>query len=123
VKKSEQILYEKLPEIKHLFREPEKRPSGVVSDLFTILCLAPILLLLVLWFKIGVNVSNFPFSIWAIGFHIGLAGIFWLYFVFWLQLNMFVTLKYLSIIGAITFFFGNRLLRAKAEQRNPSKTT
>jgi oligosaccharyltransferase complex subunit delta (ribophorin II) len=31
------------PEIKHKFREPEVRPPPVVSNTFTLLCIAPIL--------------------------------------------------------------------------------
>lgn len=58
----------------HLFREPEKRPPVFVSNLFTGLCLAPVLLLLILWAKLGVNISNFPFSLSAIVFHGGLAS-------------------------------------------------
>jgi len=117
VKKSELISYDKLPEIKHLFREPEKRPPQVVSDAFTAICLAPILLLLVLWLRVGINFGNLTPSLWTLGFHAGLAGIFGLYFVFWLNLNMFVTLKYLAGIGGVTFLCGNRMLQAMAERR------
>lgn len=57
-----------------MFREPEKRPPAMVSNLFTGLCLAPVLLLLILWAKLGINISNFPFSLSAIAFHVGLGG-------------------------------------------------
>ncbi|KAF7996632.1 hypothetical protein HCN44_002278 [Aphidius gifuensis] len=98
------------PEIKHMFREPEKRPPVLVSNLFTGLCLAPVLILLVLWVKLDVNVSKFPFSISAIVFHLGLGSIFVLFGIFWLQLNMFVTLRYLFGLGVVTFLSGSKLL-------------
>lgn len=41
-------LYAKKPEIKHLFREPEQRPSKLVSTVFSALCLVPILILVIL---------------------------------------------------------------------------
>lgn len=37
-----------LPEIEHLFRQPEKRASSSVALVFTGLCLSPLLLLLIL---------------------------------------------------------------------------
>uniref|UniRef100_F1KX96 Dolichyl-diphosphooligosaccharide--protein glycosyltransferase subunit 2 n=1 Tax=Ascaris suum TaxID=6253 RepID=F1KX96_ASCSU len=117
VKKSEEVNYEKLPEIKHMFREPEKRPSQIVSDAFTVLCILPLLVLLILWLRVGINFGNMPLSLWTLAFHASLAGIFGLYFIFWLRLNMFQTLKYLSAIGALTFMAGNRLLRAVAQKR------
>jgi len=57
-----------------MFREPERRPPAFVSNLFTGLCLAPVLLLLILWARLGVNISNFPLSLSAITFHLGLGG-------------------------------------------------
>ncbi|XP_014676085.1 PREDICTED: dolichyl-diphosphooligosaccharide--protein glycosyltransferase subunit 2-like [Priapulus caudatus] len=105
------------PEIKHQFREPEKRPPSIISNAFTALVLVPVLVLLIMWFKIGVNMGNFPFSPSALGFHLGLTCIFGLYYYFWIQLNMFDTMKYLTIVGGITFFFGNRLLGSIASKR------
>ncbi|XP_033219779.1 dolichyl-diphosphooligosaccharide--protein glycosyltransferase subunit 2 [Belonocnema kinseyi] len=111
----DKTVYEPKPEIKHMFREPEKRPPALVSNLFTGLCLAPVLLLLILWAKLGVNVSNFPFSLSAVIFHVGLGGIFVLFGVFWLKLNMFVTLRYLLGLGIVTFLAGSKLLSQIAQ--------
>eukprot|EP00096_Caligus_rogercresseyi_P000489 TRINITY_DN1095_c0_g1_i1.p1 TRINITY_DN1095_c0_g1~~TRINITY_DN1095_c0_g1_i1.p1 ORF type:complete len:643 (+),score=263.75 TRINITY_DN1095_c0_g1_i1:57-1985(+) len=106
-----------LPEIHHLFREPEKRPPGLVSNAFCILCLAPILLMFIAWAKIGVNVSGFHFSLATIGFHLGLGAIFLLYFYFWLKLNMFTTVKYLIAVGLFTFVSGNSMLAQIAKKK------
>uniref|UniRef100_A0A803XS55 Dolichyl-diphosphooligosaccharide--protein glycosyltransferase subunit 2 n=1 Tax=Meleagris gallopavo TaxID=9103 RepID=A0A803XS55_MELGA len=102
------------PEIKHLFREPEKRPPTVVSNTFTALILSPLLLLLILWIKIGANISNFSFAPSTIVFHMGHAAMLGLMYVYWTQLNMFQTLKYLAILGGVTFLAGNRMLAQKA---------
>jgi oligosaccharyltransferase complex subunit delta (ribophorin II) len=118
---TKQISYEKKPEIKHLFREPEKRPPAVVSNAFVVFVAVPLLLLFIMWISIGLNFSNFSFSLSTIGFHLGLAGIFGLYALFWYKLNMFETLKYLVGIASITFLCGNAMLRAMAERRK-SKT-
>ncbi|XP_078038944.1 oligosaccharide transferase delta subunit [Augochlora pura] len=103
-------IYATKPEIQHMFREPEKRPAAFVSNLFTGLCLAPVLLLFILWAKLGVNISNFPLSLSAVTFHLGLGSIFVLFGIFWLQLNMFVTLRYLLGLGIVTFLAGNKML-------------
>ncbi|KAB7503151.1 Dolichyl-diphosphooligosaccharide--protein glycosyltransferase subunit 2 [Armadillidium nasatum] len=81
------------PEIQHLFRSPDPKPPKIVALAFTILCLSPLLVLFVGWAKLGVNLSNFQCSLSACGFHVGLGGIFALFFFFWLELNMFTTLR------------------------------
>lgn len=105
------------PEIIHQFREPEKRPSRFVSDIFTALCAAPLLVLFILWSRIGVNVSNFSFSLSAIGFHLSFGAILGLFALFWLQLNMFETLRLLIPLSIVTFLLGNRFLRSLAAQK------
>ncbi|XP_076637139.1 oligosaccharide transferase delta subunit [Colletes latitarsis] len=110
-------IYSTKPEIKHMFREPEKRPPAFVSNLFTGLCLAPVLLLLILWAELGANISNFPYSVSAFTFHLGLGSIFVLFGVFWLKLNMFVTLRYLLSLGVATFLSGNEMLSHIAHKR------
>uniref|UniRef100_A0A3Q1FNR6 Dolichyl-diphosphooligosaccharide--protein glycosyltransferase subunit 2 n=1 Tax=Acanthochromis polyacanthus TaxID=80966 RepID=A0A3Q1FNR6_9TELE len=110
-------LYVPKPEIQHLFRTPEKKPPTVVSNTFTALILSPFLLLLILWFKLGANISNFSFSPSTILFHAGHAAMLGLMYVYWTHLNMFQTLKYLAIIGGVTFLAGNRMLAQKAVKR------
>ena len=112
-----QDAYSVKPEIQHEFRKPEKRPPTTVSNLFTGLVLVPLVLLVVLWAKIGVNMSNFPMSLSAVGFHLGMGAIFALYYCYWIQLNMFTTIRYLGIIGVPTFLFGNKLLSGIAAKR------
>jgi len=116
-KRDDTYRYSKKPEIEHQFREPEARPPAVVSTLFTVLVLLPVLILLFLWVKIGVNMSSFSFSLSTLGFHVGLAAIFGLYYCYFLTLNMFQTLRWLGILGIPTFLFGNRLLSSIAARR------
>lgn len=104
-------------EIQHLFREPEKRPPTVVSNTFTALILSPLLLLFALWIRIGANISNFSFAPSTIIFHLGHAAMLGLMYVYWTQLNMFQTLKYLAILGSVTFLAGNRMLAQQAVKR------
>uniref|UniRef100_A0A669BH19 Dolichyl-diphosphooligosaccharide--protein glycosyltransferase subunit 2 n=1 Tax=Oreochromis niloticus TaxID=8128 RepID=A0A669BH19_ORENI len=91
-------LYVPKPEIQHLFREPEKKPPTVVSNTFTALIL-------------GRKIT------FTILFHLGHAAMLGLMYVYWTHLNMFQTLKYLAIIGGVTFLAGNRMLAQKAVKR------
>lgn len=106
-----------LPEIQHRFKTPEKLPLRVVSYSFAFLTMIPLLVLIVVWGRTGVNKIYFPFSVNCILFHFGLLSIFALYGSFWLRLNMFETLKYLTPIGFITLITGNELLRKIATHR------
>ncbi|KAF4093891.1 hypothetical protein AMELA_G00006710 [Ameiurus melas] len=114
-------LYVPKPEIQHMFREPEKRPPTVLSNTFTALVLSPFLLLLILWFKLGANISNLSLSPSCVLFHVGHAAMLGLMYVYWTQLNMFQTLKYLAILGSLTFLAGNRMLAQKAVKRHEAK--
>jgi len=105
------------PIIEHMFRVPDKRPPKVVSTAFTVLVLSPLLIMFVMWAKIGVNVSNLQMTVPTVVFHIGLACIFVLYYMFWVQLNMFHTLKLLVFIGGMTFLGGNKMLADMAAAR------
>ncbi|XP_069352356.1 dolichyl-diphosphooligosaccharide--protein glycosyltransferase subunit 2 isoform X4 [Eulemur rufifrons] len=69
------------------------------------------------WIRIGANVSNFTFAPSTIIFHLGHAAMLGLMYVYWTQLNMFQTLKYLAILGSVTFLAGNRMLAQQAVKR------
>ncbi|XP_032232776.1 dolichyl-diphosphooligosaccharide--protein glycosyltransferase subunit 2 isoform X2 [Nematostella vectensis] len=116
-KKEKQKMYAPKPQIDHMFNKPEKRPPQVVSNAFTALIFLPLLVMIVVWMKLGVNVSNFQFSLGAILFHVGLGAIFVLYYLFWIKLNMFTTLQLLTVIGGLTFLGGNSLLSSIAARR------
>ena len=105
------------PEIRHLFKEPEKRPPALVSTAFTGLCLLPFAVMLIAWLRLGVNVSAFSLSLSSLGFHAGMGSIFLLYVYFWLQLDMFTTIKYLLMAGVVTFLCGNSMLVKIADRR------
>ncbi|XP_013108169.1 dolichyl-diphosphooligosaccharide--protein glycosyltransferase subunit 2 [Stomoxys calcitrans] len=121
-----EVVRSPLPEIEHQFRTPDKRPSRIVSDIFTGLCLTPLVLLLIFWWKLGINIDNFSFHPSNIGFHLGFGGILVLFVVFWLNMDMFQTLRYLIPIAIFTFLCGNRLLRRIYAQRiakNPASSS
>lgn len=103
------------PEIKHLFRPAEKRPPQAVSLFFTALAASPLLLLLILWLKLGINFGNF--TLLALPFHLGLAAILSLFTLFWLKLDMFTTCYWLVPIGGFTFLAGHKLLSHIAGQK------
>jgi len=108
------------PEIKHMFRQPDKRPPQFVSLLFTALTAAPFLILLILWGKIGVNIGKF--SAIAIPFHLGFGWILGLFTLFWLKLDMFTTCAWLIPVGGFTFFSGHKLLSHMARSKKPEKS-
>lgn len=113
-------LYEKKPEIKHMFREAESRPAASISVLFAFLCFVPLGLMVVSWMSIGFNLSKFEFSLTAILFHLSLAAVFGLFYCYWIKLNMFTTLRYLSVIGFVLLVTGNKLLKSLASKKEKS---
>lgn len=120
--KDKESMYSSRPEIEHMFRVPEKRPPKAVSTAFTVLIFVPLVIMLVVWMKLGANISNFPFSLGGIIFHLGLGAILALYVCFFISLNMFSTLKILALIGGLTFLGGNSLLSSIAARRGKRPT-
>lgn len=111
------LVYGKKKEIQHIFRQPEKTPSKVISSAFALLSFAPLALVVILWFNIGFNFARFRVSLYAVVFHVSLAAIFGLFYCYWTEINMFVTVRYLGMIGLVAMVSGNKLLRNLATER------
>nr|CAG4650105.1 EOG090X04WQ [Sida crystallina] len=111
-------MYQARPEIKHLFREPEKRPPAVVSNLFTLLVLLPFFIFIILAAKLGINPTSVSLSPVNLVFHLSFGAILGLFLCFWFYMNMFQTLKWLLILAPFAFLTGNYMLRQVAKQRS-----
>ncbi|XP_016449270.1 dolichyl-diphosphooligosaccharide--protein glycosyltransferase subunit 2 isoform X3 [Nicotiana tabacum] len=99
-------------EIAHVFRVPEKRPPRDLSYAFLALVLLPFLGFLVGLLRLHVNLKNFPTAsgpaMFAILFHLLIAAVLSLYVLFWLQWNLFQTLRALGFLGIFLLFVGHR---------------
>lgn len=113
------------PEISHVFRLPEKRPPLAVSYAFTLLALLPLAGFVAGLAALKLNVQLFPSAgtpqAAAVAFHAGIAAILVLYFVFWLKLGLFSTLRWLTIIGIATAVPGFLTLSHLADMSTKQK--
>ncbi|KNA05743.1 hypothetical protein SOVF_187510 [Spinacia oleracea] len=114
-------------EITHIFRAPEKRPPKELSLVFLGLTFVPLVGFLIGLLRLGVNFKKFPTSsvpaAFAVLFHVGIAAVLGLYALFWLKLNLFTTLKYLSFLGVFLLFIGHRTLSHLASPSAKLKAT
>ncbi|KAL9245232.1 hypothetical protein vseg_018908 [Gypsophila vaccaria] len=114
-------------EISHIFRSPEKRPPKELSLAFLGLTFVPLAGFLVGLLRLGVNLKNFPTAAapatFAILFHAAILAVLCLYALFWLKLNLFTTLKFLSFLGVILVFVGHRTLSHLASKSAKLKST
>jgi oligosaccharyltransferase complex subunit delta (ribophorin II) len=101
-----------LPEVEHQFAARQAVPPKLLSDLFTSLCVAPLILLLLGWGKMGVNLAASRVTGSALLFHGSVLAILGLFVVFWLQLTMHTCLCVLAGLAPLCFLSGNRLLRS-----------
>ncbi|CAF0791471.1 unnamed protein product [Adineta steineri] len=115
--KNHQNLYVPRPEIVHQFRLDEVRPPTIVSLVFSALTLLPLLILFILWIKLGFNLSGLPLGLSPLGFHISHGAVFALMFFYWKYLDMFQTIRYLALISIPLFIFGHRVLATLAARR------
>ncbi|CAM6119352.1 unnamed protein product [Calypogeia fissa] len=113
-------------EIAHIFRVPEKRPGAELSYTFLVLTLLPLVGFFAGLFFIGANVKYFPTSgfhlLAASSFHVGIAAILALYFLFWLQFDLFTTLKVLGFLALFTSVTGHYILSYLADLSSKIKT-
>uniref|UniRef100_A0A0E0JSK8 Dolichyl-diphosphooligosaccharide--protein glycosyltransferase subunit 2 n=1 Tax=Oryza punctata TaxID=4537 RepID=A0A0E0JSK8_ORYPU len=113
-------------EISHIFRAPEKRPPKELSFAFSGLTLIPFVGFLIGLMRLGVNLKNFPSlpapSAFASLFHAGIGAVLLLYVLFWIKLDLFTTLKYLSFLGVFLVFVGHRALSYLSSTSSKQKT-
>lgn len=109
------LRYGKLPEIHHIFRGDPKSPPMVVSFFFTVVVLAPLPLLLGVWFTLGANVDHLSKAVSAaplsyaafIGSIFAMEFAFLLYYSTW---NLFQLLPAVGILSTIIVFSGKNAL-------------
>ncbi|KAI9497913.1 Dolichyl-diphosphooligosaccharide--protein glycosyltransferase subunit Swp1 [Zychaea mexicana] len=112
-------VFEWRPEIHHVFREAEAMPPTWFSQLFTLIALSPWLVLVIGWLGLGVTPvkvlgelasgpSMRPISI--IGFLGSLVAVEYLFYLYWMRLNIFETLSYLALLLPVVFVFGQQAL-------------
>ncbi|XP_047976320.1 dolichyl-diphosphooligosaccharide--protein glycosyltransferase subunit 2-like [Salvia hispanica] len=115
------------PEIAHIFRAPEKRPSKELSLVFLGLVLVPFFGFLAGLVQLRANLKNFPKatvpSTFALLFHLGIAAVLALYALFWLKLDLFTTLKALGLLGMFLMFVGHKTLSHLASTSSKLKST
>ncbi|CAI5954658.1 unnamed protein product, partial [Closterium sp. NIES-64] len=108
------------PEIAHIFRKPDSRPAFVVSYSFVALVLLPLVVLLVGLAVLGVNLKAFPSGgvplLSALAFHGGIAALLLLYVAFWVQVNLFTTLKLILLLAVLTAIPGHQVLSYLADR-------
>ncbi|CAN8325454.1 unnamed protein product [Cochlearia groenlandica] len=113
-------------EISHIFRVPEKLPAKTLSLVFLGLIVLPFIGFLIGLTRLGVNIKSFPSSVGpatsALLFHGGIGAVLLLYVLFWLKLDLFTTLKALSLLGVFLLFVGHRTLSNLASASNKLKS-
>ncbi|KAL9287577.1 Dolichyl-diphosphooligosaccharide--protein glycosyltransferase subunit 2 [Arabidopsis thaliana] len=113
-------------EISHIFRIPEKLPAKQLSLVFLGVIVLPFIGFLIGLTQLGVNIKSFPSStgsaISALLFHCGIGAVLLLYVLFWLKLDLFTTLKALSLLGVFLLFVGHRTLSQLASASNKLKS-
>lgn len=113
------------PEIKHMFRIPERRASAFLSFVFTIASLAPWAILVIGLPLVGANISNFPIgthTLFAFGFQgtIGLVLLLIAYYWFGFA-NMFQTLQAIGVVLVPGIFFAMKTLNYLATKTAAAK--
>ncbi|KAF3592778.1 hypothetical protein DY000_02026999 [Brassica cretica] len=107
-------------EISHIFRVPEKLPAKQLSLIFLGLIVLPFIAFLIGLTRLGVNIKSFPSSVGAatsaLLFHGGIGAVLLLY------LDLFTTLKALSLLGVFLLFVGHRTLSSLAAASNKLKS-
>ncbi|KIW26235.1 uncharacterized protein PV07_09348 [Cladophialophora immunda] len=116
------LRYGKLPEIHHIFRSDPKSPPAIISLVFLAAVVGTLPLLAGAWLALGLNLSSLPkaFSASPIShacFVSSIAGIEFVFFLYYTSWNLFQTLPVLGVLGVTAFLSGSRALTEVQERR------
>jgi len=107
-------LFAAQPDIVHAFRPDERRTNGFIAFVFTILCGAPFAFLLLALLRSGVQygfAGGATDFMWTAIFQGSIAFILFLYFLYWVSLNIFQALGAVSLAAIVAVVSGNRALK------------
>lgn len=109
-----------LPVINHQFRQPEKRPSPVVSLFFTGLIGLALFAFVLSLRSVGANLKGLPGGlgfIWTVLLFGGLGGFALFYTAYFISIKMMTLLTYLLPLSLFTVFTGHKAFTASAAKR------
>eukprot|EP00899_Mesostigma_viride_P001914 jgi/Mesvir1/11723/Mv00104-RA.1 len=112
--------YKPKPEIDHMHRAPEARPASAVSLAFVGLIGAAFAGLLLVLFKLNVNVQGAlkgPGATFAVVFHLALLCMLVVLVAFFVKLNIFQALKLLFPLGGLALVSGYKTLSDLANSK------
>lgn len=110
-----------LPEIHHQFRQPEVRPSPVVSAFFTGLVVMAFVFFLLYLPRVGANMKALPSGLgflWSVAWLGSLSVILCLFTAYWVYLKGMTTLKYLFPVSTIAVFVGHQAFSYSAKSKS-----
>lgn len=103
-----------LPEIQHTFPEDRKKPSTVITTVFSAAIGALLLVFIVFVGKLNVNLNKIPSSfigsISTLGFLAAIIGLVGILVLFWLKIDLFETLTLFGIVVIPTIIVGGKAL-------------
>ncbi|KAI5801523.1 Oligosaccharyltransferase subunit Ribophorin II-domain-containing protein [Peziza echinospora] len=116
------VKYEKLPELRHTFREDPKNPPKIITLVFLGLVVQSLAGLFIVWALIGANLSALPKALSSAPIShpvffaslIALEAVFFKYYTGW---NLFKTLAGVLVVGPVAFLSGSRALREVQARR------
>jgi len=102
-------------DIEHTFRPEERTNKALLAFVFTIACGAPFVLLVLTLLGSGLKV-HFPGGptdfLYSAVFQGSIAAILFVYFLYWVSLNIFQALGLVSLVAVVAVISGNRALKA-----------
>ncbi|KAJ2883666.1 proteasome regulatory particle base subunit [Coemansia aciculifera] len=114
-KAAKSVVYGAREEIQHQFGSPQRMPNAAVSLAFSGVVVAPLVLLLVVWARLGVNVAGVQWEgvvfLGAVAAYVGLAV------SYWVGVKLFPTLAYALALALPTFVSGRYALSHNRKRR------